>query len=80
MKRIIYDNGSGGVGHIQPEQSYLDSLSGTEEEKVIYVANKDLPTGTKYEIVDESDIPTDRRSRANWTYVSGPNERISEDL
>ena len=50
------------------------------KEKMIHLANKDLPTGTKYEIVADDAIPTDRTFRNAWEYESGANERTSEDL
>ncbi len=36
--------------------------SGTMEE----LAQKDVPTGLKYKIVEDSDIPTDRSFRNAW--------------
>jgi hypothetical protein len=36
--------------------------SGTMEE----LAKKDVPTGLKYKIVEDSDIPTDRSFRDAW--------------
>ena len=50
----------------------------TLENKLIHIANKDLPTGTKYEITDE-DL-SDRTFRNAWEYVAGDNEKTSEDL
>jgi hypothetical protein len=47
---------------------------------MIYIANKDLPTGTKYEIVEDNVIPTDRTFRNAWEYEAGSNEKTSEDL
>lgn len=60
-----------------PAPKYLETLSGTEDEKYIYVANKDLPVGTKYEIT-EADL-SDRSFREAWEYTSGENERTSEE-
>ena len=55
-------------------------MEGTEEEKLIHIANKDLPTGTKYEIIgDDVDI-SDRSFRNAWEYVAGASEKTSEDL
>ena len=77
--RIIYPK-DGGVAVLIPAPKFMETLKGTEEEKLIYIANKDLPTGTKYEIVEDSVIPDDQTFRDAWEYVSGDNERISEDL
>ena len=53
-------------------------MEGTDEEKLIHIANKDLPTGTKYEITD-ADL-SDRSFRNAWEYVAGASEKTSADL
>ena len=78
--RIIYSQSNGVLAVLAPAPKFLKTLSGTEEEKMIYIANKDLPTGTKYEIVADDAIPTDRTFRDAWEYESGANEKTSEDL
>ena len=75
--RIIYDNG-GVATVIIPAPKFLATLEGTDEEKLIHLANKDLPTGTKYEITDE-DL-SDRSFRNAWEYVAGASEKTSADL
>ena len=75
--RLIYDN-SGVAAVITPAPKFLAQLEGTEEEKLIHIANKDLPTGTKYEITD-ADL-SDRSFRNAWEYVAGSDEKTSEDL
>tara|TARA_R100001463_G_scaffold38142_2_gene81910 strand:+ start:190 stop:402 length:213 start_codon:yes stop_codon:yes gene_type:complete len=57
-KRIIYDNGEGGVSIIVPSPSCpsIDRLI------------QDVPAGRKYQVVDISDIPDDRTFRNAWTY------------
>lgn len=77
--KIIFEGTSGILGVLIPMPEYMDTLEGTEEEKMIHVANKDLPTGTKYEIVEDSEIPTDHTFRDAWEYVASDNERTSED-
>ena len=76
--KIIYDC-EDSLSVMTPNPSFLETLEGTEEEKMIYLANKDLPTGTKYEIVSGEDF-SDRTFRNAWEYVSGSNEKTSEDL
>ena len=61
-----------------PAPKFLEQLTGTLEEKLIHIANKDLPTGTPYEITDE-DL-SDRTFRDAWEYVAGDNELSSADL
>jgi hypothetical protein len=58
-KRIIYQNDEGGINIIVPADCGL-----TIEE----IAAKDVPTGKSYNIVDVSDIPTDRTFRNAWTW------------
>ena len=74
---IIYDD-NGTLAQMIPTSDFLATLTGTDEEKLIYVANKDLPTGTPYEITDE-DL-SDRTFRNAWEYVSGADEKTSADL
>ena len=73
---IIYDD-SGRLAQMTPAPKFLATLTGTDEEKLIYVANKDLPVGTKYEITDE-DL-SDRSFRNAWEYTVGAGERTSEE-
>ena len=75
--KIIYDN-SGTLAQMIPAPKFLAQLTGTEEEKLIHIANKDLPTGTKYEITDE-DL-SDRTFRNAWEYTAGASEKTSADL
>ena len=56
-QRIIYENDEGGVSIIVPADCGL-----TIEE----IAAKDVPAGKSYQIVDVSEIPTDRTFRNAW--------------
>ena len=76
--RIIYDN-DGVAAVMIPAPKFLATLTGTDEEKTIYVANKDLPTGTKYEIIGDDVDLSDRTFRNAWTYTAGASERTSEE-
>jgi hypothetical protein len=75
--KIIYDN-NGTLSQLIPSPKFLAQLEGTDEEKLIHIANKDLPTGTPYEITDE-DL-SDRTFRNAWEYVAGSDEKTSDDL
>ena len=75
--RLIYDN-DGVASVVTPTPKFLAQLEGTLEEKLIHIANKDLPTGTKYEITD-ADL-SDRSFRNAWEYVAGASEKTSADL
>ena len=77
--RLIYDNG--GVAQVlTPAPKFLAQLTGTDEEKMIHIANKDLPTGTKYEIIGDDVDLSDRTFRNAWTYTAGSDEKTSADL
>ena len=56
--RIIYKTPENTVSVIVPSQEW----SGTMEE----LAQKDVPTGLKYKIVEDSDISDDRSFRNAW--------------
>jgi len=75
--KIIYNN-NGTLAQLVPAPKFLATLEGTDEEKLILIANKDLPTGTPYEITDE-DL-SDRTFRNAWEYVAGSDEKTSDDL
>tara|TARA_R100000353_G_scaffold59546_1_gene47292 strand:- start:48 stop:515 length:468 start_codon:yes stop_codon:yes gene_type:complete len=65
MSRIIYTNSDGTVSILQPILTEINPKTGnafTIEE----IAAKDVPSGTSYEIVDDSAIPTDRSFRDAW--------------
>ena len=63
MNRIIYKTDEGGVAVIIPAPEYLETH--TIEE----LAAKDVPAGKPFQIVDVSDIPTDRTFRNAWEYT-----------
>ena len=78
--RLIYDN-SGVAAVLIPASKFLAQLTGTDEEKLIHIANKDLPTGTKYEIIADSVDLSDRAFRDAWTYTADASvEKTSADL
>ena len=77
--KLIYDN-IGVAEVLTPSPKFLEQLEGTLEEKLIHIANKDLPTGTKYEIIGDDVDLSDRSFRDAWEYVAGAGELTSEDL
>ena len=78
--RLIYDNG-GVAAVVVPTPKFLAQLEGTLEEKLIHIANKDLPTGTKYEIIADSVDLSDRTFRDAWEYTADASvEKTSADL
>ncbi len=62
-KRIIYPNDNGGVSIIIPAPEYL------AEHTIEELAAKDVPAGKPFQIVDVSDIPSDRTFRDAWEYA-----------
>ena len=78
--KIIFAQSNGVLAVLTPAPKFLNQLTGTDEEKLIHIANKNLPTGTKYEIVADDVPPSDRTFRNAWEYETGSNEKTSEDL
>ena len=68
--KIIYKTPEGTVSVIIPTSEW----SGSMEE----LAQKDVPTGLKYKIVEDSVIPTDRSFRGAWEVDT--DFKISENL
>lgn len=64
MKRIIYPTDDGGVAVIIPAPEWLAQEGNTIET----LAEKDVPAGKPYKIVDVADIPEDRTFRNAWEY------------
>ena len=63
-QRIVYPTEDGGVAVLIPTSEYL--ADHTIEE----LAQKDVPAGVEYKIVDVSEIPSDRTFRNAWEYQS----------
>ena len=57
-KRIIYKNTDGTISIIIPANCGLT---------VEQIAQKDVPTGLSYKIVNVSEVPSDREFRNAWT-------------
>lgn len=57
MKRIIYENDEGNVCVISPSPCGLS---------IEQIAEKDVPKGKAYHIVDASEIPSDGKYMAAW--------------
>ena len=59
-QRIIYKTDEGGVAVVIPTPEALENH--TIEE----IADKDVPSGKPYKIIDSSSIPSDRMFRNAW--------------
>jgi hypothetical protein len=60
-KRIIYPTDEGGVAIIVPAPECGLTIE--------QIAAKDVPSGKPYQIVDVSEIPSDRTWRNAWEYA-----------
>ena len=58
--KIIYKNEIGGVSIITPTPEALKTM------KITDIADKDVPKGTPYALVEDNEIPTDRTFRGAW--------------
>ena len=66
MSKIVYKQDDGVIAIVMPNLKEINPATGvvfTIEE----IAKKDVPTGKKYKIIDDSDVPTDRSFRNAWT-------------
>tara|TARA_E500000305_G_C3875486_1_gene167144 strand:- start:104 stop:340 length:237 start_codon:yes stop_codon:yes gene_type:complete len=66
MSKILYLQDDGVVAIITPILKDINPETNkvwTIEE----IAKKDVPTGLKYKIIEDSDVPTDRSFRGAWT-------------
>lgn len=59
-KRIIFKNDTGGISILIPSPECLTQHTIQE------IAEKDVPEGRPYKIVDVSEIPSDRTFRDAW--------------
>ena len=57
-KRVIYDNGEGGVSILVPS-THCPSI-----DRLI----QDVPAGRSYQVIDMSEVPSDRTFRDAWTF------------
>lgn len=60
-QRIIYPTQDGGVAIIIPAPDCGLTIE--------QIAQKDVPSGVPFKIIDASDIPTDRTFRDAWEYA-----------
>ena len=66
MAKIIYRQDNGVVAIITPALNELNSDTG-KNYTIDEIALKDVPTGYKYKIIDDSDVSSDRSFRDAWT-------------
>ena len=83
--RLIYPKADGTMVVFIPAPRKLASLTGSDfdtiDKKLIHIADQCLPTGTKYELIDESVDLSDRTFRNAWEYTANAAvEKTSADL
>ena len=60
MKLAIFPNTEGTISVLVPAPNCGLTLE--------QICQKDVPTGTKYKIIDSSELPADREFRDAWQY------------
>lgn len=60
-KAVIYKQDNGVVAIVRPTEDALRSYS------IDAIAQKDVPPGKPYKIIDATDLPQDRSQRDAWT-------------
>ena len=63
--RILYQQNDGTVAIIVPVLTEINPETG-KPYTIKEIAEKDVPQGKKYKIVEDSEIPTDRSFRNAW--------------
>jgi len=69
MKRIVYKNPDNSVSILIPAKDCIDRLvaqTGDSRTALLLIADKDVPAGLPYWVVDTDTIPTDRTFREAW--------------
>ena len=66
MAKIIYRQDNGVVAILNPALNELNPDTG-KNFTIDEIALKDVPTGYKYKIIDDSDVSSDRSFRNAWT-------------
>ena len=66
MSKIVYKQDDGVIAIVMPNLKEINPATGVVF-TIDEIAKKDVPTGKKYKIIDDSDVPTDRSFRNAWT-------------
>ena len=70
-KKIVFEDVDGSVGVIIPAAEFSENLK--------FLAEKDVPEGCSWRIVDDHELPTSRNWRNAWT-DKNPTQTIDVDL
>ena len=68
--KIIFEKIEGTISVKTATPEYLNRQSGEQNEKdiLIELANRQVPTGVRYKIIEDTDLPSDRDFRNAWEY------------
>ena len=66
MTKIIYKQDNGVLAVISPILTEINPDTGSVY-TITEIAEKDVPTGKKYKIIEDSDVPGTRNFRNAWT-------------
>ena len=66
MAKIIFKQDNGVVAILTPNLDEINSDTG-KNYTIDEIALKDVPTGYKYKIINDSDVSSDRSFRNAWT-------------
>ena len=78
---IIIYNYQGNVSTLDPKPSYKEQFPGSEEDRLIHIANAELPNGTKFEVSPFDTVDMEDRTIGNdWIYKGTGRERTSVAL
>ena len=66
MSKIVYRQDDGVLAIVIPNLKEINPATGVVF-TIDEIAKKDVPTGKKYKIIEDSDVPTDRSFRDAWT-------------
>lgn len=85
--RILHSNGDGGLAVTIPAPKYMQHLrvtanrEVTDAEIMAHIAQKDLPNGRAFEVVEDSDVPSDRTFRNAWEHdTSAAPEKVKTNI
>ena len=85
--RILYSQEDGVLAVTVPAPKYMQHLRDTANREVTdteimaHIAQKDLPNGRAFEVVEDSDVPTDRTFRNAWEHdTSAAPEKVKTNM
>ena len=85
--RILHSNSAGELKVTIPAPKYMQHLRDTANREVTdaeimaHIAAKDVPNGRAFEVVEDSDVPSDRTFRNAWEHdTSAAPEKVKTNM